>query len=148
METSYPGVTNTALTTTPPPAWTAIESDPCQASSPTLAPGDHGAQAGDPGDCPDSVPPGQRLQWKIPDLVSITVDFESVSASVEGEGLIASVVSGEHTFTGETTIFGGAKAGVELGPFRRRTAGGLLRQVRPKWDRGLRRPSFGHGEPL
>jgi hypothetical protein len=31
---------------------------------------------------------------------------------VEGEGFIAPVVSGEHTFTGETTIFGGAKLGL------------------------------------
>jgi hypothetical protein len=98
-------------------SWTAIEADRCQAPSAMPAPGDHGAEAGDPGDCPVSVPPGHKLQWKIPDLVSITVDCESVSASVEGEGLIAPFVSGEHTFTGETTIFGGAKAGVELGPF-------------------------------
>ena len=96
-------------------SWTAIEADRCQAPSAMPAPGDHGAEAGDPGDCPVSVPPGHKLQWKIPDLVSITLDCESVSASVEGEGLIAPFVSGEHTFTGETTIFGGARAGVELG---------------------------------
>ena len=71
--------------------WTAIEADRCQAPSPMAAPGDHEAQAGDPGNCPDSVPPGHKLQLKIPDLVTVTVDCESVSASVEGEGLIGSI---------------------------------------------------------
>ena len=97
--------------------WTAIEADRCQAPSAMPAPTDHGAEAGDPGNCPDTVPPGHKLQLKIPDLVSVTVDCENVSVSVEGEGLIAPFVSGERTFTGETTIFGGVKAGAELGPF-------------------------------
>ena len=95
--------------------WTAGETG-CQQPSTMPAPTDQGAQAGDPGDCPATVPPGHKLLLKIPDLVNITVDCESVEAVVEGEGLVAPFISGEHTFQGETTIFGGAKAGVDLGP--------------------------------
>jgi hypothetical protein len=96
--------------------WTALESF-CRQHGTVPAPADNGAQAGDPGPCPEILAPDNKLVLKIPNLVEIKVNCESVEAVVEGEGLVAPFVSGERNVHGETTIFGGTKVGIDIGPF-------------------------------
>jgi hypothetical protein len=82
------------------------------------APGDHDPKVGDPGECPKLLGADVKLKLKIPNLVEIKVDCESVEVEASGEGLVAPFGSVEHTFkTGDTTVFGGAKVGGEVGPF-------------------------------
>jgi len=87
----------------------------CVSRSAFAAPADTEAKVGDPGECPPEEGPDQKLVLKIPGLVDVKVNCESVEVSVEGEGLIGPFATGEVSAHGETTVFGGAKAGVNLG---------------------------------
>ncbi len=103
--------------------WTAGETS-CPNQTTMPPPADKGGEAGDPGECPPILAPDNKLVLKIPGLIDIKVNCESVEGVVEGEGLIAPFVSGERNVHGETTIYGGAKVGVDLGPF----SGGELQE--------------------
>jgi tetratricopeptide (TPR) repeat protein len=96
--------------------WSGGESG-CTSSRPLAGPGDKGAKAGDPGNCPPTTGPSYKLVISIPKLLDIKVNCESVEATVEGETLITPFVSVEQRFKGETTVFLGVKAGAHLGPF-------------------------------
>jgi hypothetical protein len=87
----------------------------CVSRSAFAAPADKEAKVGDPGECPPEEGPDQKLVFKIPGLVDVKVNCESVEVSVEGEELISPFATGETNAHGETTVFGGAKAGVNLG---------------------------------
>jgi hypothetical protein len=97
--------------------WMGLVSACVVKQTPVKAPADQGADAGDPGECPPILGPDSVLALNIPGLMQIAVNCESVSGTVEGEGLVGPFISGERTASGETTIFGGAKVGVNLGPF-------------------------------
>jgi hypothetical protein len=97
-------------------SWTSLESF-CKQHGTVPAPADQGTKAGDPGPCPELLAPNNKLVLKIPNFIDIKVNCESVEGIVEGEGLVAPFVSGERTVHGETTILGGAKVGIDLGPF-------------------------------
>lgn len=96
--------------------WTALEGK-CQQQGTMPPPPDKDATPADPGQCPPILAPTHKLVLKIPNFVDVKVNCDSVEATVEGEGLVAPFASADHNAHGETTIFAGAKAGVDIGPF-------------------------------